>query len=388
MNTTDSRPATFPSVPRATTPAGPDTPGGHRSSDAHSRLAAGGQDSPQAIGPLLPKRATPAGSNASRSQSHRETQADHAAADDFPGGHPSYGTHRLAAAGEPSLSPWPDHLSRDLAAAADTLDDIERMRIAAENRLRQFTRSVDEVDKDGGQRGFGWDLRSPAVVAQATLVAAMKCDSAVAVPLIGKAGKAKGCCLEHDAERNLTRALRAHPLALWVREQKGVGEKQGGRLIAVLGDPYMRPVLKLADGTWDPARPRTVSELWAYCGLKPGQKRKRGERANWSAAAKMRAWNIAGSMLKAGNREGYDKRKAATEGRLHAAECVRCGPKGKPAQPGTQWSDAHRHADALRVVSKEVLKELWREARRIHLETPASGHSSPGTQSTTAADGD
>jgi hypothetical protein len=81
----------------------------------------------------------------------------------------------------------------------------------------------------------------------------------------------------------------------------------------------------------------------------------------------MRAWNIAGSMLKAGNRETYDKRKAATEGRVHATECVRCGPSGKPAQAGSPWSDAHRHADALRIVSKELLKQLWRAARDIHL---------------------
>jgi hypothetical protein len=92
----------------------------------------------------------------------------------------------------------------------------------------------------------------------------------------------------------------------------------------------------------------------------------------------MRAWNIAGSMLKAGNRETYDKRKAATEGRVHATECVRCGPSGKPAQPGSPWSDAHRHADALRIVSKELLKQLWRAARDIHLGHPLLGtHSNP-----------
>jgi hypothetical protein len=293
----------------------------------------------------------------------------------------------MIAAGGPLLSPWPGEADRDLAAAADTLHDIERLRIASENRLRQFTRGIEEEDKDGGKRGFGWDLRSPAVVAMATLVANMLCDSKVTVPILGKPKKGKGCCLEHDAERNLNRALRAHPLGPWVKAQAGIGEKQGGRLIATLGDPYMRPAMLLEGGEVDPARPRTVSELWAYCGLKPGQRRKRGERANWSADAKMRAWNVAGSMLKAGNREAYDKRKAATEGRLHAGECVRCGPSGKPAQPGTPWSDGHRHADALRVVSKEILKEIWREARRIHEDASVSGHSGHDAQQSSAAGG-
>lgn len=366
-----------------------DFPGGQVVDDAQPPLAAGDQ--------------------ASRSQTTGGTQRHAAAADQLPGDHASTGAHRTCAAGGGDdlhgghtssgaqtssaavevLSPWPEDSTRDLAAAADTLHDIERLRIASENRLRQFTRGTDEEDKDGGKRGFGWDLRSPAVASLATLVGGMKCDSEVVRQALGddKPPKKKGCCLEHDAERNLTRALRANPLGPWVRAQKGIGEKQGGRLVATIGDPYMRPAMLREDETWEPARPRTVSELWAYCGLKPGQRRKRGELANWSATAKMRAWNVAGSMLKAGNREVYDKRKAATEGRLHSAECVRCGPSGKPALPGSAWSDGHRHADALRVVSKEILKELWREARRIHLETPVSGHVSLDAQRVDAAGG-
>lgn len=423
MSTTDPRSANVVAASMDVSPAGPDSLSGHLVRGSQDEHAAEGQDSPQAkhasasrFGTptgsktalpanedAMPMREAPEGRETSRSQSTTGPHSGSAAAEDFPGGHWSSDAQDGCAAGEqapatamvapmPSVqSPWPDEFSRDLAAAADTLDDIERLRIASENRLRQFTRDPGEADKDGKRRGYGWDLRSPAVVAQATLIATMKCDSEVIVrfcPVLGKTPKRKGCCLEHDAERNLARALRAHPLGPWVKAQKGIGEKQGARLIAVLGDPYMRPALLLPDGSQDPARPRTVSELWAYCGLKPGQKRKRGERANWSAAAKMRAWNVAGSMLKAGNRGVYDKRKAHTEGRVHAAECVRCGPSGKPAQPGSAWSDGHRHADALRVVSKEILKDIWREARRIHLETPVSGQRSNDTQGSSAADGD
>lgn len=393
MRATDPRPTRRVSTPIALAPAGPDSLGGQASYGAHYQLAAEGHGSPQAILQPAPTVGTPAGTKTSRSHISSDVHRGRAAADDFPGGQSSCATHGRTAAGEQGpvlLTPWPEQLSRDLAAAADTLDDIERLRMASENRLRQFTRGADELDADGGQRGFGWDLRSPAVASLAALVAGMKCDSEVVRQALGddKPPKRKGCCLEHDAERNLTRALRAHPLSPWVKAQKGIGEKQGGRLIAAIGDPYVRPALLLEDSTWEPARARTVSELWAYCGLKPGQKRKRGERANWSAAAKMRAWNIAGSMLKAGNRDAYDKRKAHTEGLAHAGECVRCGPSGKPALPGTPWSDGHRHADALRIVSKEILKDLWREARRIHLETPVGGQLITVTQGGCAADGD
>jgi hypothetical protein len=386
---TDFRPAIHVAEPTVPSPAGSDPLGGHRTFDAQTSHAAEGQTSPQATTVPAPILGSPAGSKTSRSHNGCDTQSTSAAADDIPGGQTEHDPQTASAAGDLPLVPWPDHLSRDLAVAADTIDDIEQVRMAAENRLRQFTRGADELDADGGQRGFGWDIRSPAVVAQAALVARMKCDSEAVRQALAdeRPPKRKGCCLEHDAERSLTRALRAHPLGPWVRTVRGVGEKQGGRLIAAIGDPYARPELLLPDETWDPARPRTVSELWAYCGLKPGQKRKRGERANWSAAAKMRAWNVAGSMLKAGNREVYDKRKAHTEGRLHEGECARCGPKGKPAQPGTPWSDGHRHADALRVVSKEILKDLWREARRIHQETPVSGQDLPVTHGHGATDG-
>lgn len=61
-------------------------------------------------------------------------------------------------------------------------------------------------------------------------------------------------------------------------------------------------------------------------------------------------------------RQAYELRRDATVYRTHAAECVRCGPAGRPAAEGSPWSAAHQHADALRVVGKEVLRDLWRVA--------------------------
>lgn len=263
-----------------------------------------------------------------------------------------------------------------LALSADVLDDTEATKIANENRLRQLTRSA--VDSDGEERGFGLDESHPDVANLAALVA-----------LLGK--------VEHQAVLQLQRKMRKHPLGPWVKAQKGVGEKQAARLLASIGDPYWNT---LHD------RPRTVSELWAYSGLHVlpasqwsdgtqevvaggdsspaggdssqtardaqgrdagvAARRQKGQKANWSTLAKTRAYLIAESMLRAGNREVYDARKTATEGRLHASPCVRCGPKGKPALPGSPWSDGHRHADALRIQSKDLLKNLWREAKRIH----------------------
>lgn len=292
-----------------------------------------------------------------------------------------------------------------LALAADVLDDLEKVRIANENRLRQLTR--DEADKDGEERGFGLTEDHPDVARLAALVA-----------MLGTA--------EHQAALNLQRQMRKHPLGPWAKAQRGVGEKQIARLLAAIGDPYWNT---LHD------RPRTVSELWAYCGYhvlnfsadhscsdihisgvggeqtghpdqKPvdiqgrnvgvAPKRARGQKNNWSATAKMRAYLVAESTLKQLDktcpvdadlkaaihvdqcacsplRKVYDATKVKYADAIHKAPCVRCGPAGKPAQAGSPLSDGHKHARAMRAMAKELLKELWREAHRIHQDTEAHG---------------
>lgn len=227
-----------------------------------------------------------------------------------------------------------------LALAADVLDDLERVRIANENRLRQLTRSTE--DKDGEERGFGLTLDHPDVARLAALVKALA-DA------------------EHQAELNLKRQLRKHPLGPWVKQAHGVGEKQAARLLASISDPYWNDLHN---------RPRLVSELWSYCGYGDAvvQVRRRGEKSNWSTNAKMRAHLVAVSIVKAGGpyREVYDAGRVKYTDAVHVTECRRCGPSGKPAQPGSPVSLGHQHARALRAVCKEVLRDLWREARRLH----------------------
>ena len=437
MTTTDPRPTMVQPAPIAEAPAGPDSLSGHSSSDAHGSIAAEGQDSPQATGRSTPIERAPAGSRTSRSHSRREPHTRIAAADDFPGGHVSVDTQRSPVAGEqapvpathgsapiepapvrdrvpPAASKATDSNGRSLLAdpllalSADVLSDLEKVRIANENRLRQLTRSAE--DSDGETRGFGLDEAHPDVARLAALV--------------GMLAEA-----EHKATLNLQRVMRKHPLGPWVAAQKGIGEKQGARLLAAIGDPYIRPEITREDGAVEPSRPRLVSELWAYCGYHvvpadhwtgdsqtttvggdlngsgPGRtvsdshhsgagvapKRQRGAHANWSATAKMRAFLVAESCIKQSGtpyRAKYDETRAKYADALHAVECIRCGPKGKPAPVGSALSDGHKHARALRAVAKEVLRDLWREARRIHEETSAGSHPLREPQNETAASGD
>lgn len=230
-----------------------------------------------------------------------------------------------------------------LALASDSLDDIEQLRIATENRVRMLTRN--EADSDGEMRGLGLDERSPEVAQAVAMLDGLK-------------------AVENGQILAIKREIRKSPFAAWVKRSKGIGEKQAARLISVLGDPYWND---LHD------RPRTVSELWAYCGYAvnngEAQRRRKGERANWSAKAKSRAFLMAQSCVKATGGEYralYDAAREHYTDAVHASDCVRCGPAGKPALAGTPLSAGHQHARALRIVAKEILKDIWIEARAAH----------------------
>lgn len=216
---------------------------------------------------------------------------------------------------------------------ASLLDDLEIVRIANGNRIGAL------------ERDYGESLPHLDVV-QKQIKAA-----------------------EHLAVLELQRAWRTHPLAPWAKEQKGVGEKSIARLVAIIGDPADRP---------------NVAKLWAYCGHGDpdrSQKRKGMTQAELfaqgSPSAKKQVWLISSSLLKAGNREHYDAARARYVNRVHAKSCVRCGPSGHPAAVGSPWSDAHKHAAALRFAGKQFLKELWLSARASTGSEPIVAPPSP-----------
>lgn len=275
-----------------------------------------------------------------------------------------------------------------LALAADILDDLERTKLANENRLRQLTRS--EADADGEERGFGLDESHPDVARLSALVQ-MLADA------------------EHQATLNLQRAMRKHPLGPWVKAQKGIGDKQAARLLAKIGDP----AVNATTGQF-----RTVSALWAYCGLHvisptghaqtdthgapagggsssaggdPSQKcadaqarpagvaarRQKGVKSNWSTDAKTRAWLIVASCIK--QLDPQCKREGIAE---HTDGCG-CSPyrivvderRQHTAITHPEWTPGHSLNDGMRIASKRLLRDLWREARRIHAEELAAATS-------------
>lgn len=242
-----------------------------------------------------------------------------------------------------------------LSTLAAQVDDLETLRIANAHRYRLLT--SEEVGEDGVQRGLNLPETHPDVVRLKVTLDGLK-------------------SVEDSAIKHVQSHMRKSVWGPWIKQATGVGEKQLARLLGSIGDPYWNT---LHD------RPRTVSELWAYCGLHvlhPGgrpstdahgpsaagvaPRRQKGQKANWSEDARKRAWLIATSCVKSKGayREVYDTTRAKYDGAVHQADCVRCGPAGKPAKAGSELSAGHQHARALRAIAKEVLKDLWVEARR------------------------
>jgi hypothetical protein len=237
------------------------------------------------------------------------------------------------------------------------------MRESIKSRVRQLT--SNEIDKDGDTRGLGIPVDAPEVV-----------------QLIEQADAIHA--LEETAINQLKFHLRRSIWGPWQKQAVGVGEKQLARLLGTLKDP-----------AWNSreGRFRTVDELFVYCGYssvpvsghracgpqtastadgpRVAPHHRKGVQSKWSPEARMRAYLISERcmMQRDGNkyRDVYTAGKVKYSGAVHESPCQQCAGKGKPPLPvGSELRDGHKHARALRLVAKAVLKDLWRESRRLH----------------------
>lgn len=180
---------------------------------------------------------------------------------------------------------------------------------------------------------------------------------------------------EHAAKLLLRRCYRrVVPASLreWQKASRGIGEDSIARVLGHLGDPYIA-----APHWWEGTGTnrvlmvgepyvRTVSQLWQYAGHGAPSRKAKGMTAEelfalGNPGLKMLVHLQAEWCMKAGGhyREVYDVARLTAADKLHGSECVRCGPSGKPAQVGTPWTAGHQHAHALRIVGKEILRDMW-----------------------------
>jgi hypothetical protein len=233
-----------------------------------------------------------------------------------------------------------------LRALAFTLDDLQRMRIMTGNRIAAAERTY------GDALPHLYEALEPLVDA------------------------------ERRAERMLKQVWRRHPLAPWATTVPGCGEKLIARLIAVTGEPSLRAVghwalTEAQKRVWvvDGYEERSAGQLLAYCGH--GDPARSVRRAGLTReellkvgnpAAKLAAWKLGFQFMRTHRspyRDVYLAERARYADKAHVRACVRCGPAGRPALPGSPWSENHKHHAAIRNTTHAFLVELWCESRRL-----------------------
>lgn len=208
--------------------------------------------------------------------------------------------------------------------------------------------------------------------------------------------------LQAKALRKTFRATVPTEIRNWQKTNSGIGEHLLARLLGVIGDPYLAQRRYWREGDTEAGEhkrvlvqgepfARKVYNLYAYCGHGDPTRRKfkgmtqQEAMALGSPDAKMLVHLLAESCMKqvrkdpvtgepmstSKYRDVYDDARERYADKLHDDVCVRCGPSGKPAQPGSPWSLKHQHMAALRKVGKAILKDLWIAARDAHLRMDA-----------------
>lgn len=266
--------------------------------------------------------------------------------------HPRYAGDTLSDSASVPMQTHPAHAESEQAGGSAVTDDpTQTLTSNADHVLSVIAGLVDDLEavrKATGQR-IGALERLGHTGADA--------DTRALTALSEELG-----AFEKKAVRHLERSMKAHRFGPWVAARHGIGFKGVARLLAVIGDPYIDSRT---------GQPRTLSQLWSYCGHGDASRRPRKGMtqaevfALGSPVAKMRLYLIAEPCMKARGyfRPVYDARKAATEGRRFTG-CTKC-PGDGPCRP------AHRNADALRVTGKAILADLYDEAKRLHLSDSA-----------------
>jgi hypothetical protein len=117
---------------------------------------------------------------------------------------------------------------------------------------------------------------------------------------------------------------------------------------------------------------RAAAQLCAYCGhgdplrsrhhagITQEELFKQG-----NPAAKKAAWKLGYQFMRTPSspyRNVYVAARERYTDKLHVRSCSRCGPSGRPALPGSPWSEDHKHHAAIRNTTHAFLTDLWSES--------------------------
>jgi len=187
----------------------------------------------------------------------------------------------------------------------ETYLDYQKLRVSVENRLRAYERfNLLEPEQ-------AWKLRE----------------------LCGELRRG-----EAEIAKLMAEELRGHPAwEGWLSSVKGVGPVMAAGLIALVDDI---------------SKAKTISSLWRYAGLAPGQGRGRGRAVDYNPKLKGHVWRLAMQLLKARGRFERLYRRFREEEERKEFE----SPMGARA--------LHVHLRALRRMIKVFLGCFWLAWRR------------------------
>lgn len=143
--------------------------------------------------------------------------------------------------------------------------------------------------------------------------------------------------LESDADTEIARLIKDHPLMVQLRAVKGIGPMLAAKMMSMI----------------DIHRAESVSALWRYAGygVVDGARERpvKGEKLHYNIRLKTTMYLVAGSFLKSSSpyRRVYDDARRYYEA-------------NRP-----DWTKAHQHAAAMRKMIKVFLSHVWSRWRMI-----------------------
>jgi len=176
----------------------------------------------------------------------------------------------------------------------------------------------------------------------ASICAAIAADLAVVATAIEPCTKAR-----NEIELEMKRVVRKLPIYAWAKSVHGLGELGLAVILAEAGDLSNYP---------------EKGHLWRRLGLAP---------FNGKACS---TWRMGGGLTaEQWSEAGYSPRRraeiyAVISDPLFRAQSVASGPyraiydarRAKTAETHADWTKAHSHADALRVTTKYLIRDLWK----------------------------
>jgi hypothetical protein len=168
--------------------------------------------------------------------------------------------------------------------------------------------------------------------------------------------------MREGVEKQMRKIARSLPIWLWVESVAGFGDLGLAIILAEAGCGFTgRGLLDYA----------TKEKLWKRLGLAviEGERQRRktdlelAEKHAYNPARRAEIWAIADSMFRhqwRGEKDGVAAHAIGPYGEIYA--------KRKASTEDRGWTLKHRDDDALRIMSKALIRDLWRKWRELHAE--------------------